>query len=291
MIEREAIPTTNDDGGHTWAVILADSAEGLSRCLAHATCVSPPERTVVVVTASRPIGLTGMPTTGAHVLVEPLDRGSAASVLFPIHWIHARDRAATVVVFAGDRASSGLGGRLAGAVRYAERRPDRIVLLGLADRDARDDARLIVPGERLDAADGAWTYRVRALVTDDGERASASALRDAGVIIGSAGALIDAASGDCASLGDRLARAVSFSGQEHERWALRQAYSLAPPAELFDALLPSALPSLAVMAVAPGGVSTPGLAEHSIGARALFQLGVESSSLRAAPRATAALTA
>lgn len=291
-MEREAAHAraTSNDGDHTWAVILADSAEGLSRCLAHASRVSPPERTVVVVTASRPIGLGALPPDGAHVLVEPLDRGSAASVLFPAHWIHARDRAATVVVFAGDRAASGLGSRLAGAVRYADRRPDRIVLLGLADRDGHEDGRLIVPGDRLDAADGAWTYRVRALVTGDSDPVSARALRDAGVIIGSAGALIDAGSEGCASLGDRLARAVTFTGQEHERWALRQAYALAQPGELFDALLAGALPSLAVIAVAAGGVSMPGLAERTNGARAVFTLGVESASLASTPRA-AALTA
>lgn len=289
MIERETARTTNSDGEHTWAVILADSDEGLSRCLAHASQVSPPERTVVVVTASRPIGLGGLPSDGAHVLVEPLDRGSAASVLFPAHWIHARDRAATVIVFAGDRAASGLGAHLHSAVRYAERRPDRIVLLGLSDRDGNDDARLIVPGDRLDAADGAWTYRVRALMTDGADDARARALRDAGVIIGSAGALIDAAAEGCANLADRLARAVTFTGQEHERWALRQAYALAQPAELFDALLPGALRSLAVIAVAASEVSRSGLAEGTASARALFTLGVESPSL--APPRAAALTA
>ena len=102
-----------DTGARTWAVIIAGSVAALGRALEQAASVSPPERTFVVVTARRPGGLQALPPGRAHVLVEPLDRGSAASILFPVHWIHARDPEATVVVFGDDppRIAPGFGHR------------------------------------------------------------------------------------------------------------------------------------------------------------------------------------
>ena len=106
-----------DTGARTWAVIVAGSAVALGRALEQAASVSPPERTFVVVTARRPGGLQALPPGRAHVLVEPLDRGSAASILFPVHWIHARDPEATVVVFGDDppRIAPGFGHQIAEA--------------------------------------------------------------------------------------------------------------------------------------------------------------------------------
>ena len=119
-----------DTGARTWAVIVAGSAAALGRALEQAASVSPPERTFVVVTARRPGGLQALPPGRAHVLVEPLDRGSAASILFPVHWIHARDPEATVVVFGDDppRIAPGFGHQIAQATRHAE----SLILLGLA---------------------------------------------------------------------------------------------------------------------------------------------------------------
>ena len=53
----------------------------------------PPERTVVVTLASHAhfveAELRGAPRP--HVLAQPYDRGTAAGVLLPAHWIKARD--------------------------------------------------------------------------------------------------------------------------------------------------------------------------------------------------------
>ena len=85
-----------------WTVIVA-GPRGRARGRARAgRSVSPPERTFVVVTARRPSGLDALPPGRAHVLVEPLDRGTAAAILLPVHWIHAIDPEATVVVFGDD---------------------------------------------------------------------------------------------------------------------------------------------------------------------------------------------
>ena len=105
----------------------------------------------MVLTARRPGGLQALPPGRAHVLVEPLDRGSAASILFPVHWIHARDPEATVVVFGDDppRIAPGFGHQIAQATRHAE----SLILLGLAPDEGEPERGFIVPGERIDSTE------------------------------------------------------------------------------------------------------------------------------------------
>ena len=117
MIQSE--PTGVETATRLWTVIVAGSSGALGRALEQAASVSPPERTLVVVTARRPGGLQALPPRRAHVLVEPLDRGSAASILFPVHWIHARDPEAIVVVFDDD--APGFRHQIAQAARSARR--------------------------------------------------------------------------------------------------------------------------------------------------------------------------
>lgn len=289
MIEREAGGSGTSGGEHTWIVILADTTEGVSRALAQARRVGPPERTVVVITARRPIGLGARALDRAHVLVEPLDRGSAASVLFAIYWLLARDRGAVAVISTRDRGA--LGARLGGAIRYAERRPDHVALVGESHPSGRDGARLIVPGDRIDTADDTRAYHVRALVEPGDGGVPARALRDAGVVVGSAAAIVDAAARNCASLVDRLARAGAFSGQEHERWALRQAYALAEPAGLFTSLLAGALSSLAVIEIGPARAPATESPVRSQAGRARLELAAPASRMPATSPHAAALSA
>jgi hypothetical protein len=61
------------------------------------------------------------------------------------------------------------------------------------------------------------------------------------------------------SLNERLARAVTFGGREHEHWALRQAYALAPRVDFFRSVLREIARSLAVIAVADGDRDGAGL--------------------------------
>ena len=60
---------------------------------------------------------------------------------------------------------------------------------------------------------------------------------------------IGAAAEHAAVLNDRLARAATFAGQEHERWALRQAYALAPRVDFFRSVLRPIARALAVIEV------------------------------------------
>jgi CTP:molybdopterin cytidylyltransferase MocA len=95
----------------------------------------PPERTVVVTLASHAryvdAELRGAPRP--HVLAQPYDRGTAAGVLLPAHWIRVRDADATVVVFPSDHfvlEESAFMCHVADVARSARQRPEPIIVLG-----------------------------------------------------------------------------------------------------------------------------------------------------------------
>jgi mannose-1-phosphate guanylyltransferase len=237
-----------------WTVIVAGPAAALAVALDHAGRVSPPERTLVVITARRPIGLDALPPGRAHVLVEPLDRGTAAAILLPVHWIRAIDPDATVVVLGDDLPASrhGIADGIAQATQLVDRDPEALVLLGLASGRREPGRVVIVPGERIGPAVGARLFRVADLIDPDPRgdaRPRAGELCHAGVFIGRATAFIGATSEHAASMNDRLARATTFAGQEHERWALRQAYALAPRMELFRSALRPIARALTVLEI------------------------------------------
>ncbi len=261
--------TDVDTEARTWTVIVAGSTGALGRALEEAASVSPPERTFVVITARRPGGLQALPPGLAHVLVEPLDRGSAASILFPVHWIHARDPEATVVVFGDDppRIAPGFGHRLAQAARHAE----SLILLGLSPGMGEAERGFIVPGERIDSTVEGPLFRVRDLIDPDPEvdaHRRAGALSIGTVFAGRAKTFIGAAAEHGAALNDRLARALTFAGQEHERWALRQAYALAPRVDFFRSVLRPIVRALAVLEVESVGRHADGGEERALEDRA-----------------------
>jgi len=267
MIQSE--PTGVETATRLWTVIVAGSSGALGRALEQAASVSPPERTLVVVTARRPGGLQALPPGRAHVLVEPLDRGSAASILFPVHWIHARDPEAIVVVFGDD--APGFGHQIARAARLAERHAESLILLGLPPGMGEPERGFIVPGERIDSEVGRPLFRVRDLVDPGPEgdaRRCAGALGNGGVFVGRAKVFMGAAAEHGSALNDRLARAATFAGQEHERWALRQAYALAPRVDFFRSVLRPIARALGVLEVEDIGGLADGSGERALGFRA-----------------------
>ena len=73
------------------------------------------------------------------------------------------------------------------------------------------------------------------------------ALWNTSVFAGRAATLVDAGRACLPSLHERLARLATFLGTEHEHWALRQAYALAPSANFSRAVLERSPQTLAVM--------------------------------------------
>jgi len=199
--------------------------------------------------------LAGFPKV--HVLPQPSDRGTAAGVLLPAHRICARNPQATVVVFPADHfilEEARFMRRVAEVARYVKTHPEWLVLLGAQPTEPDADYGWIEPGERV-----GWTgrnpiRRIRGFREKPSEEVARGLFKlgclwSTGVFLSSVFALIDAGLQCLPLLHDRLVRLGVFVGTQHEAWALRQAYLVAPAADFSRAVLESSSLSLAVAQV------------------------------------------
>ncbi|MCI0547867.1 MAG: NTP transferase domain-containing protein [Candidatus Rokubacteria bacterium] len=208
----------------------------------------PPERTVVVTMAGHFRWVAAeldVAARGPWVLAQPEDRGTAAGVLFPAHWIQARDEEATVAVFPSDHLimpERTFMGHVEAAARFIEARPDCLVLLGAPPTEPETEYGWIEPAERLGWTARRPVYAVRRFV-EKPPPAVARALYAGGalwntfVFTARASALTDAGRQCMPALDERLRQALAFAGTEHERWAMRQAFALAPRANFSRGVL------------------------------------------------------
>jgi hypothetical protein len=185
-------------------------------------------------------------------------------------------------VFGDDppRIAPGFGHQIAQAARHAE----SLILLGLSEGVGEPERGVIVLGEEIDATVEGPLFRVRDLIDPDpgGDvHPCARALGNGGVFAGRAKVFIGAAAEHGAALSDRLARAAAFAGQEHERWALRQAYALAPRVDFFRSVLRPNARALAVLEAKEVARPANGGEERALGARA--SLGFRAWSTATAP--------
>ena len=219
----------------------------------------PPERTVVVTLASHThfveAELRGAPRP--HVLAQAYDRGTAAGVLLPAHWIKARDAEAAVVVFPSDHfilEESAFMCHVADVARAVRHRSESMIVLGAEATDAEPEYGWIDPGETV-----AWTSRgplrqVRRFL-EKPPRLEAEVLLQAGclwnmfVFAARVTALVEAGRACVPLLHDRLSRMELFLGTQHEPWAIRQACMLAPTANFSRSVLGDESLSLAVSKV------------------------------------------
>jgi mannose-1-phosphate guanylyltransferase len=221
----------------------------------------PPGRTVVVGLESHARYLTRefIEQPGPHVLSQPESRGTAAAVLLAAQWIAARDSRATVVFVPSDhfiQEEEVFMKRVSDAARFVKRQPKWMVLLGARPGQAETEYGWIEPGERLVWTGRGLLYRVRQF-REKPAREVAHALFAHGclwntlVFVAEVGALLETGRECVPSLSDRLARLSAFWGSEHERWAVRQAYALAPTEDFSRAILEGCAQPLAVLEV-PG---------------------------------------
>jgi mannose-1-phosphate guanylyltransferase len=235
---------------------LIGSKSLLRQTLDRVALLIPPRRTVVVSLAGHAryleAELAGFPKV--HVLAQPWDRGTAAGVLLPAHWIHARDAHATVVVFPSDHfvvEEALFMRRVAEVARYVKGHPEWLILLGAQPTGPDADYGWIEPGGRVSWSGRDPIYRIRAFrekPPDDLARSlfTRGCLLNTFVFATRVAALIDAGLQCVPLLHDRLIRLGVFVGTQYEAWALRQAYRFAPTADFARAVLESPPLSLAV---------------------------------------------
>jgi len=190
-----------------------------------------------------------------RVLIQPTDRGTAAGILFPIHWVARQDPDAIVAVFPSDHFVSepatfmALVGRIAA---WVHEHPARLVLLGAHPTSPEVEYGWIELGRPLDSRDDRPVWEVRRFWEKPSEERArlcleAGCLWNTLVLVGTAGSFLRAAREAIPEVCERLARAVPFFESEAEAWA--QAFALIPRADFSRAILEPCPSSLAVAAV------------------------------------------
>lgn len=265
--------------------VLSGTRSLLCQTLDRVARLVPPHRTVVVTLASHARYLVAelADRPGISVLPQPCDRGTAAGVLLPAHWIHARDPQATAVVFPTDHfilEEARFMEQVAAAADHARAHAEWLVLLGAPPTEPEPDYGWIEPGERLGWA-GAPLHRIRRFLEKPAE-AQARQLFARGclwntfVFAASVSALIEAGRQAVPLLHDRLVRLGVFIGTRHEPWALEQAYLLAPHAEFSRFVFESPALPLAVATI--GAFTWCDLGSPERVARSLRSLGTPAPS-------------
>jgi len=218
-----------------------------------------PERTVVVTLQDHAGYVANELNNGPsfRILVQPEARGTAAGILYPAHWIHAQDPDATLVVFPSDhyvREEALFMTRVADVAAFVGQHSERMVLLGLEPTEAEIEYGWIEPGPRVGWMATAPVYgirRFREKPAPEVARAlfAGGALWNTLVFGAHSATLIEAGRVCLPSLHERLARVPTFLGTEHERWAIRHAFSLAPTANFSRSVLEVSTERLAVTRV------------------------------------------
>jgi mannose-1-phosphate guanylyltransferase len=259
--------------------VLTGAKSLLRQTLERVALLIPPQRIVVVTQAShaRYLGpeLAGFPEV--QVLPQPSDRGTAAGVLMPAHWIQARDPRAIVAVFPADHfilEEAVFMGHVAAVARYVRAHPDWLVLLGAPPTAPEPDYGWIEVGAPLGWAGQGPVHRIsgfREKPTAEAARRlfALGCLWNTFVFATGVATLVDAGRECIPLLHDRLIHLSEFAGTPHESWAIRQAYLFAPTANFSRAVLESSAVSLAVSRIPTltwSDIGTPERVARSLGA-------------------------
>ena len=279
---------SGERGGRLWAVVLAGGQGVRFRPLARLVCGDDRPKQYVPLLGSRtllqqtldrvrlaiPMARTTVVTVQGHaayvapecsrpreprVLVQPDNRGTAAGILFPTHWISWRDPDATVAVFPSDHfvlEETTFMTHVASVARWVERHPDQIVLLGVAPSGPEVEYGWIEGGEAVGRTEGGGIYQILRFwekPSPEGARAclAAGCLWNTFVVVAKARALLRAGQEHLPELSERLALICPFAGTEDERWAIRQAYAVMPAANFSREILERCTARLAVSPLPP----------------------------------------
>ena len=270
-------------GGQLWAIVLAGGdgvrlqpltrrlygeprpkqfaaligARSLLRQTLDRVALSIPARRTVVVTRRAHAHYTAKEIPGPGgptVLAQPADRGTAAGVLFPAHWIARQDPGAVVAVFPSDHfivEEATFMAHVAEVATGVARSADDIVLLGARPTAADPEYGWIEPGENRGWAAGSPVRAVRRFLEKPSPETAGACLADGWlwntfILVTRVDALVEVGRRLVPELHDRLTRLRPFLGTPHERWAIEQAYALAPKASFSRAVLEPCPPNLAV---------------------------------------------
>ena len=216
----------------------------------------PDERTLVVTVhhhagyISEEFAGTARPT----ILAQPLDRGTAAGVLYPAHWIAWRNPEATVVVFPSDHVLLGEASfmaHVAEVITWVDAHPQRLVLLGAQPTGPEVEYGWIEPDETLGELSTGPIRTVRRFWEKPSVSRARTCLTDGhlwntGIMVAKVATLVQAGWQALPELSERLARIEPFAGSAEEPEIVRQAYELMPKANFSRSVLETCPDMLAV---------------------------------------------
>ena len=216
-----------------------------------------PEERTLVVTVRRHAGYIAEEFSGGthpRILAQPLDRGTAAGVLYPAHWIAWRNPEATVTIFPSDHfllGETSFMAHVAEVVAWVEKHPERLELLGAPPSSPEVEYGWIEPGEALGDVSTGPIRAVRQF-WEKPSVARARACLESGylwntsVLVGKVATLVQTGWQALPALSDRLAHIEPFVGTPEEADAVRQAYELMPRANFSKDVLETVGDALAV---------------------------------------------
>lgn len=189
-----------------------------------------------------------------RALEQPADRGTAAGVLLPVHWVFRQDPEAIVVVLPSDHFvddSARFMGHVQEVAALVRAHPTGAVLLGaLADMPDTQYG-WIEPGAHVGETGAGPIRRVTQFWEKPSPAQAAECLRrgclwNTFVLVATARTLVALGQRYVPLLHARLAPLSAFFDTEHERWAIRQAYASAPAANFSRSVLERCPPELMV---------------------------------------------
>jgi mannose-1-phosphate guanylyltransferase len=216
-----------------------------------------PEERTLVVTVHRHAGYIAEEFSGGarpRILAQPLDRGTAAGVLYPAHWIAWRNPEATVAIFPSDHfllGETAFMAHVAEVTAWVEKHPERLVLLGAQPTSPEVEYGWIEPDGALGELSTGAVRAVRQF-WEKPSVARAHACLGAGhlwntsVLVGKVATLVQMGWQALPELSDRLAHIEPFVATPEEADAVRQAYELMPRANFSRSVLEVCPDALAV---------------------------------------------
>ncbi len=273
---RPLIAHIHSDGRPKQYAVIVGSRSLLRYTLDRVALTVPTDHTVVVTTRAHSrffaadLSGPGSPAT----LVQPYDRGTAAGILLPVHWISWRDPAATVAIFPSDHFvadDAAFMRHVETLVGAAGRHPDRIMLLGAEPDSAETGYGWIEPGMELERPPRGSDLRLVRRFWEKPPPEMARTVMERGglwntfVMAGRASAFIEAGRKALPLLHERLLRLRENAGDARvSDKALERAYALAPTADFSQSVLMAYPDCLAVSALPPSTWSDWGTPERVI---------------------------
>lgn len=225
---------------------LLGSRTLLQQTLDRTSLIVPRSRTVVVTTRplDRFLPASRVGPDEAAVLVQPANRGTAAGILLPVHWIHRRDADALVAIFPSDHfvlEERAFMEHVEQVTRFVADHPREITLVGARPTEPDPELGWVETGPPVGTTASGGICRVRSF-REKPSAPEAAAMYARGdlwntfVLVAKASSLVEAAREFLPDL-DRLLEQALSAPPDRAREALEEAYGLAATEDFSRSIL------------------------------------------------------